>query len=81
MSDLMEKIRWLDRHERAAMRIGENGRRLAEQLTYEREIERSVPVISAAFRYFSGQTADAAPYRPRNVARRWDCARGRGGTH
>lgn len=62
MSDLMEKIRWLDRHESVAVRIGENGRRLAEQLSYEREIERSVPVISAAFRYFRGQTEDATPF-------------------
>jgi hypothetical protein len=62
MSDLMEKIRWLDRHQSAAVRIGENGRRLAEFLTYEREIERSVPVISAAFQYFRGQTDEATPF-------------------
>lgn len=62
MSDLMEKIHWLDRHESQAIRIGENGRRLAELLTYEREIERSVPVISAAFKYFRGQTEDAMPF-------------------
>jgi hypothetical protein len=62
MSDLMDKIRWLDRHQSVAVRIGLNGQRLAEELSYEREIERSVPVISAAFRYFRDQTEDATPF-------------------
>jgi hypothetical protein len=73
MSDLMEKIHWLERNEYAAIRIGENGRRLAEQLSYEREIERSIPVIAAAFRCFNGSKENVTPFgrvmwRDRNAA-------------
>jgi hypothetical protein len=31
-------------------------------MVYERELERAVPVISAAFRYFSGQGGEIGPY-------------------
>ena len=62
MSDLMSKISWLARNDTAARRIGEAGLALAETLTYEREVERSAAVISAAFRYFGGQSEGSAPY-------------------
>jgi hypothetical protein len=62
MSDLADKIRWLVRNPSTAQRIGQHGREFADAATYEREIERAVPVISAAFRYFCGQGKDIEPY-------------------
>jgi hypothetical protein len=62
MSDLVDKVRWLQRNDRFAQRIGENGRLLAEELSYQRELERSVPVISSALRYFRDAAAEMSPY-------------------
>jgi FkbM family methyltransferase len=62
MSDLVEKVRWLIRNDEFARRVGENGRALAETMTIERELQRSVPVISAAFRYFRDPSAYITPY-------------------
>jgi Glycosyl transferase family 90 len=62
MSDLMDKIGWLARNDEAARRIGATGQALAERLTYEREIKRSMPVIGAAFRYFSGRPEGVGPF-------------------
>jgi FkbM family methyltransferase len=62
MSDLLDKVRWLQRNDEFAQRIGGNGRALAESLTLEREMERSVPVISAAFRYFRAPGTYALPF-------------------
>jgi hypothetical protein len=62
MSDLMDKIQWLNRHDTFTQKVGQNGRQLADRLTYERELQRSVPVISAAFRYFRGEMDNFAPY-------------------
>jgi FkbM family methyltransferase len=56
-SDLVDKIRWLVRHDSIAQRIGQRGRQLALRLTYETELARSIPVITAAFRDKSGETA------------------------
>jgi hypothetical protein len=63
MSDLIEKIKWLASHDSVAERIGQKGYELATRLTYERELMRSVPVISAGFKHFRGQdTATIAPF-------------------
>jgi Glycosyl transferase family 90 len=62
LSDLVDKIRWLARNDGVAQRIGECGNELAQRLTYEREIDRGVGVISAAFRYFNGRAKGVGPY-------------------
>jgi hypothetical protein len=62
LSDLVDKIRWIARNDGAARRIGECGHELAQRITYEREIDRSVKVISAAFRYFNGRPQGVGPY-------------------
>nr|WP_294555576.1 glycosyl transferase family 90 [uncultured Rhodopila sp.] len=62
MSDLLDKVRWLRCNDEFAQRIGQNGRALAERLTLEREMERSVPVISAAFRYFRAPGTYTLPF-------------------
>jgi FkbM family methyltransferase len=62
MSDLLDKVRWLTRNDEFARNVGENGRALAEAMTIERELQRSVPVISAAFRYFREPSTYVLPY-------------------
>jgi hypothetical protein len=62
MSDLLEKVKWLNRNDEFARRVGENGRMLAETMTIEREMQRSVAVISSAFRYFRDPAAFTLPY-------------------
>jgi Glycosyl transferase family 90 len=62
MSDLVDKVRWLARNPATAKGIGERGRELADAMTYEHEIARAVPVISAAFRYFAGRNDVIGPY-------------------
>lgn len=54
MSDLPDKVIWLRNNDRAAQTIGEAGRRLAESLTYEREIARATPVVAAAVKDAAG---------------------------
>jgi hypothetical protein len=58
----MSKISWLVRNDTVARRIGEAGLALAGRVTYERELERSGGVISAAFRYFNGQPESSWPF-------------------
>ena len=55
MSDLVEKVQWLQIHDDAARRIGERGRMLAESLDYSGELECAGRTISAALRYFAGR--------------------------
>lgn len=62
MSDLVDKVRWLKRNDEFARRVGVNGRALAERMTLESELQRSVPVISAAFRYFREPSAVVPPF-------------------
>jgi Glycosyl transferase family 90 len=62
MSDLVDKVHWLKRNDGFARRLGANGRALAERMTLERELQRSVPVISAAFRYFRDPSAVVPPF-------------------
>jgi hypothetical protein len=62
MSDLIDKVKWLRRNDRFAQEIGRRGLELAELLSYERELNQSVSVISAAFRYFNGQPGEIGPY-------------------
>jgi len=62
MSDLIDKVKWLGRNDRTAQEIGRRGLELAELLSYERELNRSIPVISAAFRYFNGRPGSVGPY-------------------
>lgn len=62
MSDLMEKTSWLMKNDSVAEGIGRAGLALAERLTYDREIARSVSVISAAFRYFNGRPGAIGPF-------------------
>jgi hypothetical protein len=54
ISDLPEKVRWLRANDRIAQTIGEAGYRLAEELTYEREIGRATPIVAAAMKNASG---------------------------
>ena len=62
MSDLFDKVSWLRRNDETAEAIGRRGQQLAERLSYERELDRSVPVISAAVSYFSGRAGAVGPY-------------------
>jgi hypothetical protein len=62
MSDLLDKVRWLQRNDDFAQRIGQNGRATVERMTLERELDRSVPVISAAFRYFRAPGTYTLPF-------------------
>jgi Glycosyl transferase family 90 len=62
ISDLVEKVNWLNRNDAVAEAIGHRGLALASRVSYAREMTRSVPVLSAAFRYFSGRTYAAGPY-------------------
>lgn len=61
-SDLVEKVKFLAKHDGLAEAIGRHGLEFATGLTYERELSRAVPVISAAFRYFRGDYASVAPF-------------------
>ena len=64
MSDLVEKVQWLTVHDNTARAIGRNGCLLAESLDYAGELERAVPVIGAALRYFSGQPEAVVRFAP-----------------
>ena len=48
MSDLIEKVHWLLDHDDEARQIGENGAKLAYQLTYERELDMALINIKKA---------------------------------
>jgi len=48
MSDLVEKVKWLLDHDQKAKIIGENGAKLANKLTYERELDKAFINISKA---------------------------------
>lgn len=48
MSDLIEKVYWLLDHDDEARQIGENGAKLAHQLTYERELDVALINIQKA---------------------------------
>ena len=62
MSDLVDKIKWLNRNDGVAEVIGRRGLELANRLSYAREMTRSVPVISSAFCYFNGRSGDSGPF-------------------
>ena len=53
MSDLVEKAKWLQTHDEVARQIGERGRALAMERTYEVELERTCQIVGSALRYFS----------------------------
>ena len=55
MSDLVNKVGWLQRNDDIARRIGHAGLELASDLSLEREIMRAVPIVAAAFRDASGE--------------------------
>jgi len=48
MSDLVEKVDWLLEHDEEARKIGENGAKLANKLSYERELDRAFMSINKA---------------------------------
>jgi spore maturation protein CgeB len=48
MSDLVEKVDWLLEHDEEARKIGENGAKLANKLSYERERDRAFMNINKA---------------------------------
>lgn len=48
MSDLVEKVHWLLEHDEEARKIGENGAKLANTLTYSRELDRAFININQA---------------------------------
>jgi hypothetical protein len=50
LSDLVENVRWLQRHDDRAENIGKAGQALAFDMTYEAELVRIEPVIRDAFR-------------------------------
>jgi len=54
LSDLVQKIHWLQEHDSEAREIGRRGRMLALSLEYEKEVTRGADTIAAAFRYFAG---------------------------
>ena len=62
MSDLADKIVWLSRNPTGAAAIGRAGRELAASMSYGREIERTIPVISAAFRHSAGAVENIGPF-------------------
>jgi hypothetical protein len=62
LTDLADKVAWLRRHDNVAQAIGEAGRQLAMTLSYERELDRAVPVITAALKYFKGDLSEVAPF-------------------
>ena len=71
LSDLVHKIRWLQRNDSIAEQIGRRGFELTERLSYERELNRSVPVIAAAFRHFNGKPSNAGPFGRAGYALGW----------
>lgn len=50
MSDLLEKVRWLQRHDDFAQRVGENGRQLAYSMTPDSEVVLAQHYVGRAFR-------------------------------
>ena len=48
MSDLVEKVDWLLEHDEEARKIGENGAKLANKLSYGRELDRAFMKINKA---------------------------------
>jgi hypothetical protein len=62
LSDLMDKIKWLNRNDGFAEAVGRRGKQLVDRLTYENELSRSVPVISRAFAYFGGRPQEGTPF-------------------
>nr|WP_294517316.1 glycosyl transferase family 90 [uncultured Rhodopila sp.] len=50
MSDLVDKVSWLQSNDDVARRIGEAGLQLANDLSLERQLERAVPIVAAASR-------------------------------
>ena len=61
MWDLVDKVLWLERNQTVAKKIAAAGCKLARELTYERELDNALPVISSAFRYFAGQSESTQP--------------------
>jgi hypothetical protein len=49
MSDLLEKILWLQQHDESARQIGERARQLAISMSEEAELERAIPTLRRAF--------------------------------
>jgi hypothetical protein len=62
ISDLLDKILWLQRNDQLAQAIGQAGRQLALSMTFEREVERGVHTIASCFRYFSGSPEPVGPF-------------------
>lgn len=48
MSDLVDKVHWLLEHDAEAKKIGENGAKLANKLTYSGELDRAFININQA---------------------------------
>jgi len=63
MSDLVEKINWLQAHDDTAQVIGERGRSVALSLDYEGELRRAIPTIAAGLRYSSGRPETELHFR------------------
>jgi hypothetical protein len=53
MSDLVEKVLWLQHNDEVAHKIGEGGQALALSLNFHTEMDDAVRTLSAALRYFS----------------------------
>lgn len=62
VSDLLDKIMWLQRNDRLAQAIGQAGRRLALNMTFEREVEGGIHTIASCFRYFGGNPEPVGPF-------------------
>ena len=52
ISDLVEKVNWLNRNDAVAEAIGHRGLALASRVSYAREMTRSVPVLSSGVSVF-----------------------------
>jgi hypothetical protein len=55
MSDLVDKVCWLESHDDAARAIGEQGQALAISLDYDSQMKCASRTIAAALRYFAGR--------------------------
>jgi SAM-dependent methyltransferase len=62
MSDLLEKIAWLQAHDEHAWQIGETARQLAISMTVEREMDRAMPAITKAL-WPSAESTSGSGYR------------------
>ena len=62
LTDVIDKLKWLRANDDFAERIGKAGRELALSMTYESELDYACSVISRAFGYAAGKSAQTFPF-------------------